>query len=213
MRGRFVHDVHRDSWRKFNVDCSYPENFTKYSATPNDPVEGVLHVIYTWGVHHGPRNNLRVCGITEKVDYDGGNPFEWPGPYPDYYVANPWIWPDPPGTGDNAGAEDYHEGGEGSFRTPYSETDFNASQVYRYSCPCKDNGALTVMWGPKTIARTVRHLSGGWTYKVEKDGDSSSKVFSSPPLPVPIAFMSLGALQHALARYSAARATSARSER
>jgi hypothetical protein len=153
------------------VDCAYPVNFGREASSS---VDGVLYVQYNWQSSHGSKNNLQMCGLREYVTYSGGDPYNWPAPFPDYSVPNPTVGPSPPTAGNENDAIDAHEGAEGTFRTPYFTNDFSASQKYQYSCPCKNGGAWTDTWGPKTILREVFQDSI-WKYRVSKEADSATK--------------------------------------
>ena len=61
-----------------------------------------------------------------------------------------------------------------SFRKPYSEAHFTATQRLWYICPCANNGALTNFIPDFPIDRKVFLDSDNlWKYEIDKQGASN----------------------------------------
>jgi hypothetical protein len=127
---------------------------------------GVIHFEYAWESSSATLADLYGCLVVEKVEYQGGNPYVPPDPpFDNWSLENPEI--------NNFLASDgsfwdihLHYG----FSKPYSEKDFTATQIYRYS---DGKGNWTTLAGPLSIDRSVYEDAPDWKYKVEKTGLSS----------------------------------------
>ena len=83
---------------------------------------------------------------------------------------NPTIGPSPPVVGSAGSLMDDHAT-PGSFVTPYSAKSITATQYYRYTCPCANNGNPVPIYGPLSIVRSVTFLDNRWQFIITKDGN------------------------------------------
>ncbi|HEX5411140.1 MAG TPA: hypothetical protein VFZ27_04695 [Terriglobia bacterium] len=146
-----------------------PTNF--HQVDESAEAGGVLHFDYAWGSSSGNLADLTNCTVNEKVSYPGTqNPYVWPDPPWNTATPNPTIAPNPPVPGTDGAASDNHS--PGTFVKPYQAANFNASQIYQYSCTGGISGTLM---GPLTISRSVSQNSNGtWKYMITKSGASAS---------------------------------------
>jgi hypothetical protein len=147
------------------VTIAAPTNFREtYRESRPD---GVLYFEYRWDSTSGNLAHLAGCKVGEKVDYPGGNPYNWPSPPWNVSTTNPYI---PPEVDASAGLGTDTHGTGGPFIKPYQAASFTATQVYRYS-DC--GGSYTTLMGPHSIDRVVYtnpYCTSGWTYRITKTG-------------------------------------------
>lgn len=150
------------------VPCAYVTNFQQ-DGDGSDTGGGTLHFRYTWGSSTGHSEALAACYVQEKVTYDGGHPFYFPAPFPNFGVDNPSY--QPPGPNGAAGAITDDQMIPGTFRKPYnSDHNFTATQIYRFWCPCYQNGNWQTLAGPLNIDRKVyQNPNGTWTFQICKN--------------------------------------------
>jgi hypothetical protein len=158
-----------------DVACATPTNFHITSTTGFDAGNGRLHIEYGWGSSTGNLADLGQCTVTEKVDYNSQDlPFASP-PFPaNINPPNPTILPVPPVPGTDGAIED-NNSTPGSFVKPYSAKTITATQVWRYTCGCANNGQPVVFYGPHSIVRSVtQNTDGSWKFLITKDGKSAT---------------------------------------
>jgi hypothetical protein len=154
------------------VKCAVPINFRLFRPPTN--TGGVLNFVYTWDSSTGKKGDLSQCTVGEIVTYTGSDPYQPPTPpFPVHAPRNPTIR-DLRATAD--GLEDIHSpGGSGTFVKPYVAASYTGVQTYRYSCPCKNNGAYVTLLGPHNIVRTVsQNPDNTWKYVITKLGQTAT---------------------------------------
>ncbi len=150
--------------------CAVPTNFRRTNWFPSS--DGKITITYLWDSSTGVQADLSSCIISEIVNYPTVNStYIWPPPMAQS-TPNPSIVT---GNGANAGFTDQHRP-PNAFGTPYSAATFTASQVYRYTCPCANNG-IPVDMASFTITRSVsKNADGTWKYTVIKSsGETASR--------------------------------------
>jgi hypothetical protein len=146
------------------VSCATPTNFRQNGAGINN--SGTLTFNYNWSSTSGYLADLAACTMGEIVTYNPSNlPFPSP-PFPaGLNPANPTITNFSASSG---AAQDNHST-PGTFVKPYSQQTVVATQYYRYSCPCQNNGAYVNVVGPLSISRSVTsNGAGGWEFVITK---------------------------------------------
>jgi hypothetical protein len=165
--------------------CAILVNFTQ-NGLGTDNGGGDLHFDYSWQSSTGNQADLQACTVQEKVQYPGGSPYTFPNPPfpPGNAPSNPdlnSINANTPGWTDDQTIQ-------GTFQPPYSNVGVSTTQIYRYYCPCYQNGAWQTLAGPLNIYRQVTNtlFSGVWVYQVCKDNASPQTGYSCAvinPLP------------------------------
>jgi len=151
----------------FANNAAYPVNFTQSGSTAY--ADGRLQFYYTWGSSSRNIMDLADCVVYEAVTYPGPpGTFVLPKPPWNYSQPNPSVGPVPkiPGSNGTGGDTQY----PGTFATPYGNNQFDATQVYEYSCPAGIGDLATGI----TIHRQVQQNGSYYTYQVTKSGASSS---------------------------------------
>jgi hypothetical protein len=147
--------------------CAVPVNLRQTAAY--DAGGGTLHFKYSYDSSTGDVKDLYACEVGEYVTYPNGDPYIWPSP--------PWD-----GGGSHNPTEiwfaatgkfvDNHY--TRPFKKPYQRASFQANQVYRYRCPCKNGGNPVAMSRNLVIARAVtQNRDGSWKYRVTKSGSAA----------------------------------------
>ena len=151
-----------------------------HQVSVEDLGNGVLRFKYKWDSTTGDLADLGNCSIREKVDYPGGNPYQWPSPpwgLEICAVPNPTLAPNPPIPGTDGALQDTH-GACPNFTIPYQAASFVAMQVYQYQCSCMENWETLLGIGP--IYRFVTGEEGGlWRYSIIKSGEYA-EIFPLP---------------------------------
>jgi hypothetical protein len=149
--------------------CPVPVNFRQTGW--GQPYPGVLEFSYRWDSSIGTLADLVVCTVGEYVTYPGGNPYQWPRPPWSETSPNPTV--DPGVSGSEGLLTDNHL--PGNMPPPYAVASFTATQKYRYSCTCRNNGSPVDIFGPLSIVRAVaQRPDGKYKYTVTKSGQSAS---------------------------------------
>lgn len=154
-----------------DVQCAYPVNFRQ---TIGRAAGGNLEFEYEFDSSTGPGklSDLAGCVVGEIVTYPGGDPYSFPSPpYANNSIMNPYTPPDV--AAEFGFISDVHSppAGPTGFMKPYSESHINATQYYRYKCPCKEGGNYVNLSGPITIGRNVQLTPFiDWTYYITKSG-------------------------------------------
>lgn len=154
----------------FTVDappaCATPVNF-RQTGPGVDQGGGTLSFVYNWDSSTGNLNDLASCKAQEKVTYDKS---PWPSPpFPHGLGANnPEINEFTPSTSEMG---DDHST-PGAFVKPYSLSVVNASQIYRWYCPCYQGGNWQTFAAGISISRQVTDqlFQGTWVFQVCKTG-------------------------------------------
>lgn len=152
--------------------CANPANFTQTSCT--DIGNGTLEFTYTWGSSTGSLSDVVDSGCTmgEIVMYPGNaNPFQPPSP--PWPKNSPFTNPTVRDVTGGAGSLiDDHQMPSLLFVTPFSQSDFTATQNYRYRCACGPNANQYVpVLGPLSIVRSISQNSDkSWKFTVTKSG-------------------------------------------
>jgi hypothetical protein len=150
-----------------SANNAYPINFTQSGSTANS--DGRLQFQYTWQSSSQNIMDLADCVVYEAVTYPGSpGTYVFPSPPWNWSQPNPSVGPTPKVPGSNGGMYDTHK--PGNFATPYGTNQFDATQVYEYTCP----GMIGDLATGITIHREVDQNGSYYTYKVTKSGASAS---------------------------------------
>jgi hypothetical protein len=156
------------------VKAPYPTNFTLSAGS--DTGSGTLHFGLTWASSTGTMGDLTLCTMGESVTYPlYSNPLTFPSPLPPISgVNNPTV----NNFAATAGAADDDHLTPGTFGTPYSYIDFQATQIYRYACPGVSGGNWVTLGSSYTIDRKVTNQNNGntvpWYFLITKNGYSAT---------------------------------------
>jgi hypothetical protein len=149
----------------------YVASVTNYRETYREErANGELYFEYSWDSTTGNLAHLSGCYVGEKVDYQGGNPFNYPSPPFSGSTPNPTISEIDATYGI---LRDSHY--VPSFLKPYQAATYTATQNYRF----KDYaGTYTTLMGPISIVRSVTG-GGPWKYSITKSG-AYAQIFPMP---------------------------------
>jgi len=148
-------------------NAAYPVSFVEAGVTVYS--DGRMQFGYTWQSSSEDITDLADCVVYEAVTYPGPpGTYVWPSPPWKFSQPNPSVGPTPkiPGSNGTGGDTQY----PGTFATPYGTNQFDATQVYEYSCPVGSGDLATGI----TIHREVDQNGSYYTYKITKSGQSAS---------------------------------------
>jgi hypothetical protein len=142
--------------------CAIPTNFRETARAKQ--AGGVLYFQYAWDSSTGTLGDLSACEVGEHVSYAKVESPPWKN------VNNPtvqWV-PATPGKFPNG---DHHSPG---VIKPYKESTLDATQYYRFHCPCHDSDKPTNLMGPIAINRKIeKRADGKFKYSITKSGLSN----------------------------------------
>ena len=153
--------------------CAVPQFFVQ-NAPGQDKGNGTLYFpSYSWTSSSGDLADLQGCLIQEKVTYPGyvdGQTTTYTPPLP-FPQSIQWNQPTLTNLTDpTTGAMYDTQSTPAAVGEAIVRKSFNASQMYRWSCPCFQSGAWQNFLGaPLTITRTVdQDASQNWYFQICK---------------------------------------------
>lgn len=139
--------------------CATPTDFKQTAAS--DAGGGVLHFEYAWKSSTGKLSDLGDCEVGEKVTYTKTED-------PPFAAApNPtvmWI------AGKDGAFADNHSP---SLTKPYKVSKEEATQYYRYHCPCSNKDEPVNVLGPISLTREITKKDGKFKFTIKKSGKTA----------------------------------------
>jgi hypothetical protein len=155
--------------------CAYPISYQQ-AGQGIDVGGGTLNFAYIWNSSTNNLNNLQACRLGESVSYPGGNPFNFPPPFPAISEPNPDARLTVPAIG---GALYDNHSTPGTFVTPYFSNNFTATQQYQWQCTCVSNNTWQPIGGFTGIEinRSVNQVppyANVWDFLITKSSSSAT---------------------------------------
>ncbi len=143
-----------------------PVNFKIYSESNLNT--GALFFTYTWSSSTGTQSDLSACTLGETVYYPNypSTPYNWPAPMVASTI-DPTVLS---GSATNTASTDTNYPPD-SYSTPYSASNFSATQRFWWQCSNYQSGAIQTLYPTQTIMRYIfNDTDGFWKYQISKSG-------------------------------------------